>query len=276
MPVDEGICQNKASMGQKHSAITWPSFRLPVVALILKALHFNWMYLWYKKIWRCIYPIEFISWYFFIWICGHENGPSIESVLWPLIPVHACRQRNGLKLRPTNHTYRGPSSPLEQFIPSIIIYPHHSCTHVLKHHHSKMLSIVRWEDNNQKLLWGLNFALVTPIPSSSSSLPQNKKNDPKPWMSHLFRFILETKELEKDETFFFWKGGEGGGDVWILPKWASSSCSGQMAISIQQLLKIGNVPWSSPKNQLFIIPCEHYWKCRPNEMCRKTYILVKF
>jgi hypothetical protein len=57
-------------------------------------------------------------------------------------------------------------------------------------------------------------------------------------------------------------------------EWARSSCYhglGQMASSIQQLLKIGNVPWSSPKNQLFIIPCEHYWKCRPNEMCRKTY-----
>jgi hypothetical protein len=39
-------------------------------------------------------------------------------------------------------------------------------------------------------------------------------------MSHLFRFILETKELEKDEAFFFWKE-KGGGDVWILPKWVS-------------------------------------------------------
>ncbi len=57
-----------------------------------KLYPFNWMYLWYKKIWRCIYPIEFISWYFFIWICGHENGPSIKIVLRPLIPVHACRQ----------------------------------------------------------------------------------------------------------------------------------------------------------------------------------------
>jgi len=53
---------------------------------------------------------------------------------------------------------------------------------------------------------------VTPTSSSSSSsLPQNKKNDPKPGMSHLFRFILETKELEKDQTFSFEK--RGGGDV---------------------------------------------------------------
>jgi hypothetical protein len=34
--VDEGIYRNQAGMGQKHSAITWPSFRLPVVGLILK------------------------------------------------------------------------------------------------------------------------------------------------------------------------------------------------------------------------------------------------
>jgi len=28
-------------------------------------------------------------------------------------------------------------------------------------------------------------------------------------MSHLFRFILETKESKKDETFFFWGGRRG-------------------------------------------------------------------
>jgi hypothetical protein len=26
-----------------------------------------------------------------------------------------------------------------------------------------------------------------------------------------------------------------------------------------------------PKKWMFIIPCEHYWNCQPNEMCRKTY-----
>jgi len=38
MPEDEGIYQKSSQHGppSQHSAIAWPSFRLPIVALILK------------------------------------------------------------------------------------------------------------------------------------------------------------------------------------------------------------------------------------------------